>query len=287
MVSPPPATLLEDDPALADALATVLDRAEQSDGTVTWADVSDALTSDEWARLLRTGLLVSAGDAFVVDDPPAVRAALDEHDADADSAWSLADKAAGVCALTLMAGYQVSAIRNVVAGTVDLVFGPLQAALPFPAVVGLLAIATAVVSTVIQRRLGDRDRMQRHQDRLKRIGEHLEAARERGDEEAVDRLQQRQRDLLGDQLGLLTTMLRPMAWTMLVVVPAFLWVSWLVVAPAQAIAPTATVFPMLGRVVWTARVFGPVQAWTLWYVAWSLVTGLSTRRLLDRRSSSV
>jgi uncharacterized membrane protein (DUF106 family) len=289
MPSTPPDALLDDDPELADALATVLDRAERGDGTVTWDDVRDDVTSREWARLLQSGHLVAAGDAFVVDDPTAVRAALDASDdaTDTDDSWSVADKAAGVCALTLMAGYQVTAIRDVVAGTLDVFLGPLQAVLPFPVVVGVLAVGTAVVSTTIQHRLQDTDEMARHRARLKRVSEQLSAARDRGDDEAVDRLQARQRELVGDQLGMLTTMLRPMVWTMLVVVPGFLWVSWLVVAPAQAIAPTATVFPMLGRVVWTARVFGPLQAWTLWYIGWSLVTSLSARKLLARRSATV
>src|SRR6056297_27805 len=102
--------LADDGEALTDALAAVLDVAEQK-GTVTWSDVSDDITSGEWGRLIESGLLIDAdGEGFVVDDPEGVRDALEEADAapdedDDDSGWSKWDKLAGLGTIGLFAGY--------------------------------------------------------------------------------------------------------------------------------------------------------------------------------------
>lgn len=66
----------------ADALAAVLASAEAGDGTVRWADVSDDLDSTQWGTLVQRGLLVDAGDAFVVDDPTAVAEVVGADDGD-------------------------------------------------------------------------------------------------------------------------------------------------------------------------------------------------------------
>ncbi|WP_226022639.1 DUF106 domain-containing protein [Halomicrobium salinisoli] len=295
---------LRDDPALARALAVALDRAEAGDGTVTWATVGDALDAEQWGRLLAADLLVPAGDRFVVADPTAARAVLDDCDvepgaaeaaasddpsavegtADTDDAtsWTRRDKVAGVASLALMASYQFAPARDAVGQAMHAVLGPVEAALPFVATVALLAVATTVVTTALQRRLRDAERMERVKERMEDVRERLSAARERGDEAAVERLEAEQRDLLTDQFAAMKGLLRPMAWTVLVTAPVFLWLSWLVAAPAAAITPAATVFPFLGRVAWTARLVGPVQAWMVWYVGCSLLSSLTLRRVADR-----
>ena len=83
------------------ALEYLLDRADE--GTVSWGDVSDELTSGQWGRLIEIGLLVdSDGEGFDVADPEGVRNALEDDDLelpdapDGDSSWSKWDKMAAV-----------------------------------------------------------------------------------------------------------------------------------------------------------------------------------------------
>lgn len=299
---------VEDEEWAAGALAAVLERAEAGDGTVRWRDVDDDLDSTEWGALVERGLLVDAGGAFVVDDPVAVREALDEvpdvptpdvehaatpgadpagdaasddgrEDVGADedeAGWSTADRAAAVGAVVLMSGYHVAGIRNAVGASLDVVLGPIEAVAPFPAVVLLLAVVTAAASTLLRRRLVDDDP---GTERVTEIREEIAAARERGDEEAVERLVDEQTSLM---LSTFKTQLRPLAWTMLVSVPVFLWLYWVTLSPTQAVAPVVTVLPHLGDVVWTAKVVGPMKAWMLWYVACSLSAGAAVRRSVAR-----
>ncbi|NNC25236.1 DUF106 domain-containing protein, partial [Salinisphaera sp. USBA-960] len=52
------------------------------------------------------------------------------------------------------------------------------------------------------------------------------AAKERGDEEALDRIQKEQMEAMGDQLGMFKMQFRPMVWIMLLTIPVFLWMYW-------------------------------------------------------------
>lgn len=282
---------VREDEELAAALAVTLEEAEAGDGTVAWADVRDRLDPVQWGRLLDGRLLVPAGDRFVVDDPTAARELLAEMELDdtaeserpADAGgWSHADRAAGVGALALMASYQLPGARDLVGQSVNVVLGPVAGALPFVATLTLLAVVTAAVSTTVRRRLQTKARMDDLKERMNDVRDRLDDARERGDDDAVERLQAEQQELMTEQLSMFTHMLRPMAWTVLISAPVFLWLSWLAVAPAAAITPTATVFPMLGRVVWTAKIVGPLQVWTVWYIATSMVSGLTINRTVER-----
>jgi len=282
---------VREDEGLATALSTVLDAAEAGDGTVAWTDVSDRLDPVQWGRLLDHGLLVPAGDRFVVDDPTAARELLAETELDDDAesepladtgGWSSADKVAGVGAVALMASYQLPGARDLIGQSVNTVLGPVAAGLPFVATITLLAVLTAAVSTTIRRRLQTKSAMDDLKTRMNDVRDRLADARERGDDEAVERLQAEQQELMTEQLSMFKHMLKPMAWTVLISAPVFLWLSWLAVAPAAAITPTATVFPMLGRIVWTAKIVGPLQAWTVWYIATSMVSGLTINKTIER-----
>ena len=281
----------------AEALAVVFETAESDDGTVAWPDVSDDLTERQWGALLQTDVLLEAGDRFVIDDPVTVEEFLADHEkelASLDSeeiltdpeiesnsdagGWSWSDKAAGIGAGTLMLGYHVTEIRDVVGPTVEMLLTPLEAVLPFYMIVLLLAAGTGVVSMVFQSRMVDYSQMQLQQTRMDEVKERLKAAKERDDEAAVERIQEEQMEIMTSQLGSFTQMLRPLAWTMLFTVPVLLWLYWLMLSPTQALTSTGMVFPILGQVAWTARIIGPIQAWLLWYS----VCSLTSRQLIQK-----
>lgn len=246
----------------------IREHAAEHGSPFTYGDVRESVDAETWGRLLADGTLVPEGEGF----------ALANEDT---GGWSRADKAAGVAALCLLAGYQVGPVGSFVGSTVNLALGPVQAALPFSAVVLGLAVLTAVVSTVLRHRLVG-DVSPPDGDRMRDLAERLDAARERGDDAVVERLEAQRRALVREQLSALKAQFRPLVWTMLVTIPVFLWLSWLVAAPAAAITPVAPVYPVVGRVVWTARLVGPVQAWMVWYFACSLVAGTTLRRTVDR-----
>ncbi|MEF8791729.1 MAG: HTR-like protein, partial [Haloarculaceae archaeon] len=160
--------LVDDDDQMAGVVQLVLDRAE--DGAVTYGDVRDDVDSGRWGRLIDRGVLVEAGDEYVLRDPEGVREGLEEatkeessgsldidmpDEPEGDSSWSIYDKAAAVGAVGLFAGYSIRSVRDVIGNTLDLLLGPLDAALPFYVVVMVLALFTGLYSTLLQANLMD------------------------------------------------------------------------------------------------------------------------------------
>jgi uncharacterized membrane protein (DUF106 family) len=271
--------LAEEGRGLTGALAEVLEVAEE-EGSVTWSQVSDELSSGQWGRLIESGLLVDAdGEGFVLDDPEGIRAALEESDPSAveDSpegeGWTTYDKLAALGAVSMFAGYTIPVAREAIGSTVDLLLGQLIAlGLPFHIVILVLAMATGVWSTILQDKLMDSEVMGEYQGRMQELKERREAAKERGDDAELERIKEEQMEAMGDQLGMFKAQFRPMVWIMLLTIPAFLWMYWMIldvgVGNGQS---TVAVLPLMGEITnWNAGGLGPMPAWIIWYFLCSL-----------------
>jgi uncharacterized membrane protein (DUF106 family) len=286
--------LVDDDDQMAGVVQLVLDRAE--DGAVTYGDVRDDVDSGRWGRLIDRGVLVEAGDEYVLRDPEGVREGLEEatkeessgsldidmpDEPEGDSSWSIYDKAAAVGAVGLFAGYSIRSVRDVIGNTLDLLLGPLDAALPFYVVVMVLALFTGLYSTLLQANLMDMDKMAYYQNRMKALQNEREEAKERGDDEALDELQQEQMEAMGENLGMFKEQFRPMVWIMLFTIPVFLWMYWMILPGGDAVTPETIVLPLIGETTWTQGVLGPIQAWIVWYFLCSMGFTQIIRKALD------
>jgi len=282
--------LAREDGELLDALAVVLDVAEE-EGTVEWADVSEEMSSGQWGRLIETGLLVDAGgEGFVVDDPEGVREALTDDEvegaasegSDGDSSWSRYDKFAALGALAMFGGYSIPPVRDTIGSALNTFFGPLETMLPFYVVIMILSVLTGLYSTLLQANLMDMDKMAEYQEQMKKIQEKRKEAKERGDDEALDKIKDEQMDAMGDQMGMFKEQFRPMVWIMLFTIPVFLWMYWKILpATGQTVSPNSMVMPLFGSIEWQTGVLGPLQAWIVWYFVCSMAFTQVVRKSLN------
>jgi len=271
--------LVAEEAAMEDVVRTVLDRAE--DGEVKWVDVRDDLSSGQWGRLIETGVLVDGDAGFRLADPEATRAALEDESVapaaessdDDGSSWSMWDKGAAVFSLALFAGYSWQPMRDVIGTAMNVFLEPLTLVLPFYAVVMILAVVTGLYSTILQANLMDSEKMGEYQEKMQEIQEKRKKAKERGDDEALDRIQDEQMEAMGDQMGMFKEQFRPMVWIMFLTIPVFLWMYWGVGIGANA-TPIfdldPLVLPFAGEKAWTDPVLGPIQVWIVWYFLCSM-----------------
>jgi len=284
--------LVSDDPEMRGVIETVLDRAE--DGEVGWTDVKGEIESGQWGRLIEKEVLVEGETGFQVEDPEAARDAVttDNEDLTTSSVdldevegttWSKWDKLAGLGTLLFFVGYTYAPIRNAVGETIDLVLGPLLDVLPFYAVVLLLAMTTGLYSTVLRGLLMDMEKMGMYQDRMKDIQQRRKEAKERGDDAAMQQIQEEQMEAMGDQLGMFKEQFRPMAWIMFLTIPAFLWMYWAIGARGAVshYELGAVVFPIWGAVEWTTGIVGPLQTWIFWYFICSTASLQIIQKAMD------
>ena len=280
-------SLIAEDSAMADALAVVYDRTDGGSEDVSWGDVNDDLTSGQWGRLIEKDVLESVGDEFRLADPEAVEAALEDEptttitntdtdiDTDVDldeegSSWSTWDKLAAVGSAGLFLGYSQEPVRAVIGGALNVFVGPIDEVLPFYVVVLVLALLTGLYSTLLQSNLMNMEKMSAYQERMKDIQEKRKQAKERGDDEALERIREEQMDAMGDQLGMFKEQFRPMVWTMFFTIPVFLWIYWMVLDGNVTGSETQIVAPLVGEATWRTRILGPMQLWIVWYFLCSM-----------------
>ena len=274
--------LVAEDASMRSALEFLLDH----DDAVTWSEASEELSSGQWGRLIEKGILTDAGEGFKLADPDDVRDGLygdaeaaEAEDVDGDSSWSQYDKAAALGAVGLFAGYSISSVRNAIGTTLDLFLGPINSALPFYAVILVLALFTGLYSTLLQANLMDTEVMAKYQERMQEMQERRKEAKEAGDDEALDQIQEEQMEAMGDNLGMFKEQFRPMVWIMLFTIPVFLWMYWMILE--QGAGTLTVTMPLLGTREWQAGVLGPLQAWILWYFLCSMSFNQIIRKSLN------
>jgi uncharacterized membrane protein (DUF106 family) len=270
------AALVEEDEEFRDALATIRHIAEENGGEVEWEDVEGDVTSGQWGRLIERGLLRSAeGGGFELSDPEGVDEVVggdgsvdlpEAPDVDSDeSSWSQWDKMAGLGSLAMMVGYYFNPVRNAIGAVMNTVLGPIDAVLPFYAVVMIVAMVTSVYSMLLQSNLMNTEKMAEYQEQMKAIQERRKEAKERGDDEALERIQEEQMEAMGDQLGMFKEQFRPMVWVMVLTIPIFLWLYWMTNTGQIPAAEQSAVLPFAGEIRWDVGIVGPMQAWIVWY----------------------
>lgn len=279
---------LLDNPAMRDAIAVVFERSNGGNEDVQWTEVRDALSSEQWGRLIRQEVLVEAGGGFALTNPDRVEQYLkrqeepsdvaeDRDDVENDS-WAWYDKVAGLTTLVLFAGYWNAGIRNIIASLDNVILAPAADLLPFYAVVLVLATVTGFYSTVLQARLMDTEKMQAYQEQLSELRERKEAAKDRGDEDALERIREEEMEAFGDQIGMFKLQFRPMVWIMLLTIPVFLWLRWKVRGGHLGSDEIGLIVPIAGAVTWQESLFGPMPTWIVWY----FVCSIAVRQLIQK-----
>ncbi|MFC3477166.1 DUF106 domain-containing protein [Halobacterium litoreum] len=277
-------SLVREDPEMA----TILDDLLAHDGEIRWRDVKDDVSSGQWGRLLEKDILVEADEGFEFADPEGVEQGLepdeergDDEDAPESTSWSTWDKLAGVGAVGAMIGYSVQPIKEAVGGAVELLVGPLDAMLPFYAVVMVLAVLTGLYSTLLQANLTDMEKMSKYQERAKDLQDRMQDAKDRGDEAEIERLREEQMEAFGDQAGMLKEQFRPMVWIMLLTIPVFLWMYWKLGSGQVPDEELNMVLPLMGDVNLKSGRALVFPTWVIWYMLCSFSFSNIIRKALN------
>ncbi|MFC3958564.1 DUF106 domain-containing protein [Halovivax cerinus] len=302
-------SLLREDAEMESALESIRDQADDNGGEVAWGDVSDDLTSGQWGRIIEQGVLVDGNDGFEIADREALDEALD-GDTDGEplggveidpeeSKWSQWDKLAGATALLLMFGYWTNTVRDLVGNTMNAFLGPLDANLPFYAVILSISLLTGLASALVQSNVMDPERMGKYQKRMQAVQQKskdaqkaLEEAKDRDASDAeierlqneVDRVQQEQMESMGENLGMFKEQGRMMVWSMLFIIPLFLWMYWKIRASGpQAVdaVEMEMIMPIFGKTQFNSGAVGPMPAWIVWYFVCSMGFSQVIRKALD------
>lgn len=250
---------------------------------ISWEDISDEATTEEWGKLIEWGYLKEIENREYklchVEEITEVLDSVEEENTESetqnsqsietpDISWRTRDKALGVLVIFLFASYNIAIFRNTISSVVGVVFDPVLGRLPFYATLIVLSVCTALYALLVRHWLLDTKKLGKVQKRLQLVQDELKDSDSDTDVEA----------LFEAMKALYKGQLRPMMWILVITLPIFMWLRTQI---EGGVTPASLSYPVLGSVEWAASIIGPIQAWIVFYVIFSLVSSLVLRRVLD------
>ena len=288
--------LIMRDAGIVESIRIVLEKSEDGEVELDWADVRGEITSGHWGRLIETGILKEGKKGFQVSDAFTIKQAIENFDKpmskksktklDDEGKWTKWDKGAAVFAICLFAGYSFAEVREIIGKGVDLVIGPIDAVLPFYLVIMILALFTGLYSTLLQANLMNMEKMGEYQIEMKELQERQKAAQKSGDKEEMERLRKEQMAAMGDQMGMFKLQFRPMVWIMVFTIPVFLWIYWKILSGNIDSSELTIIVPFVGEADWIEGLIGPIQLWIVWYFMSSMAFTQVIRKALNIRTGA-
>jgi uncharacterized membrane protein (DUF106 family) len=145
---------------------------------------------------------------------------------------------------------------------------------------------TGMYTTILQDALMDTSMMGDYQEKNKELRQRRKEAKERGDDEELERIREEQMEMMSENAGVFKAQFRPMVWIMLLTIPVFLWLYWMVLDVGITASEPVLVLPLLGEVsTWQTAVLGPVQVWLVWYFLCSMGFNQILRKALNVQTS--
>lgn len=281
--------LMEQEEGFNTAIAVIRDLTEEQE-EIEWRDVKDDLTSGQWGRLIQEGILESGEEGFRLADREAISELLEEgyeplilelEEIDAEVSWTRYDKIAGLITVSFFVAYWYDPFRDTIGEAFNLLISPIEASMPFFALVLVLALLTGLYSAILQANLMDREVIGAYQEQMKSVQERRKQAEEQGDEEALEKIQEQQLQAMGGMLEMFKAQFRPMVWIMVLTLPVFLWLWWFVGADQMTPAELHVVLPLFGESQWDSSFIFHLPTWILWYILCSIGFGQLIRKVLN------
>ncbi|OPY27641.1 MAG: hypothetical protein A4E28_01910 [Methanocella sp. PtaU1.Bin125] len=165
-------------------------------------------------------------------------------------------------------------VRPLVAGTVDVVVGPIVATMPFYIVVLTIAAIVTFLSTFIQKYTMDWELMRRVTLKNQVLSKEMREAQLSGNKAKLKKLQEEQLAGMQDQTQLSKQQLKPMGFLMIVSVPLFFWAfDYLSKHPDLTM-----VFPFAGTVTLLDGAFFVFP----WWIVWSMLCSFGIAQVIRK-----
>lgn len=185
-----------------------------------------------------------------------------------------------IVAMLLLLSYSIEPLRVGIGVSMDVLFRPLYDAFPFFIVIVILSTISGLYASIIQKYTIDYEHMQDVQARFKDFQKEFREAQLSEDEKKIKKLEAKRDRMMQEQLEMSREQFKPMAYILLVSVPIFLWLLYILALNPSTTALTIT-FPFLGERTMTESALGPVPAWILWYMLCSLAISQVVRKSMN------
>ena len=176
-------------------------------------------------------------------------------------------------------------MRGAVGSSLAFLCGPLAESLPFHVVIFILASATGLYASIIQKYTINWDKMREIQERAREFQKEFREAQKSDDKKALKKIEKKRAQMMHDQGEMSKQQFVPMGYTIIVTIPVWLWVWWYVGihTGASAVQPVLTtiMLPISGLKEYTAMWMGFMPYWMVWYILCSICISQVIRKVLN------
>jgi uncharacterized membrane protein (DUF106 family) len=186
----------------------------------------------------------------------------------------------------MMISYSIEPVRVGVGSAMNVVLGPFidDYGVPFFIMIVVLSSITGLYSSLVQKYTIDYERMQEVQKRMKEFQKEFREAQLSEDEKKIKKLEAKRDKMMQEQLELSRDQFKPMSYILLVSVPIFLWLLYVMptlVAENSTYLYKTITFPYLGEILLTESAISFIPAWILWYMICSLSISQIIRKSMN------
>lgn len=184
--------------------------------------------------------------------------------------------------------YSIPALRDGIGAAMDMILGPIVQGtdISWLIVILVLSAVTGLYSSLLQKYTIDYEKMQRVQNKMREFQKEFREAQLSGDEKKIKKINEKRDKMMQEQLEMSQEQFKPMSYIMVITVPIFLWLLYVVSVTRGDIVGTypydmgAIVFPYLGIVDFVDAAF-LLPSWILWYMLCSLTLSQVIRKTLN------
>ena len=168
--------------------------------------------------------------------------------------------------------------RPAVGNAAGMVLEPLTYVLPIHIVLFVMAVATGLYASLIQKYTIDWELMRSFSERMKAFQKEYREAQLAENKQKLKKLDEQRAAMMGDQGKMMKQQFKPMAYISILTLPMFFWAYEFI--PTH---PDLTItFPFWGEKLLTEpALFGVFYYWIVWYMICSLPVSQVIRKALD------
>jgi uncharacterized membrane protein (DUF106 family) len=145
----------------------------------------------------------------------------------------------------------------------------------------MLSLVTGAYSSLLLNRFVDQQQVKQSQAKMKEFQKVYRAAQLSEDKGKLKKLEAERAEVMQLSLDVQAQTMRPMPYILIISLPLFAWLSYIMYQPQLAsYVPTTMSFPFFGAQPYTQGVILGFPVWLVWYLLCSLVFTQVIRKTL-------
>ena len=188
--------------------------------------------------------------------------------------------------IILFIGVMIPSVREILGRGMDLLMSPVLALVGdqnFFLLLSVMAVITAIYSSLIQKYTVDQSRMTEFQERMKIFQKEMKEAQATQNTYMLKKMEEQQAEIMKEQMDVMKDQFKPMFYIVLVSIPLLMWAYFYIGGHPDA----SIIFPFWGERALSDTVFWMFTHWLYWYFISSLAFGQVFRKILNIRAAGM